>query len=51
MIMVPQEFYNLYKNNFFKKYLDTEVCAEVTTDLGKYTSIICEKSQIKKEQL
>ena len=47
MIMVPQQFYNLYKNNFFKKYLDTEVCAEVTTDLGKYTSIICEKSQIK----
>ena len=41
MIMVPAYFFNLYYMYFFTKY--TDYCEQVSTDLGRYISYICEK--------
>ena len=43
MIMVPAYFFNLFIMNFFRKYINIGYCEQVTTDLDKYESIICEK--------
>ena len=43
MIMAPVYFLNLFIMYFFQKYIDIDYCEQVTTDLGKYESIICQK--------
>ena len=46
MFMVPQSFFDLYIENFFKDYINNEVCEVVSIDLSKYNTIICTKSKI-----
>jgi hypothetical protein len=43
MIMVPVYFFNLFIQNFFRKYINIGYCENVKTDLDKYESIICDK--------
>lgn len=49
MIMVSIYFFNLFEMNFFKKYIG--YCEKVTTDLGRYTSYVCEKDNFNSTEL
>ena len=46
MFMVPTKFFNLYRDNFFEEYFQTEACQIEVIDLSKYNTIICDKNKI-----
>lgn len=46
MFMVPQQFFDYYKDYFFKEYIDKEICELLPIDLSKYNTIICQKDKI-----
>ena len=45
MFCVPQAFFDLYIEEFFKEYINNRVCQSVEIDLGRYKTIICNKSE------
>ena len=46
MFMVPTNFFNLYIDNFFEEYIQTEACQKEVIDLSRYNTIICDKNKI-----
>ena len=46
MFMVSDTFFEYYINNFFKDYINKEICQIVPIDLEKYNTIICDKSRV-----
>lgn len=50
MFMIPQKFFEYYKDNFFKVYLEDETCEIVSIDLDKYNTIICDKNKVEENQ-
>ena len=48
MIQSPTEYLNLIKNNFFKKYLNQNICKEIT--FSYYYTYVCDKNKLDIEQ-
>lgn len=46
MFMVPNLFFELYIDNFFKQYIDEGICEILPIDVSRYNTIICHKNKI-----